>query len=114
MTRVVFLRDASRRLVGFDIIGHAGYADFGRDIVCAAVSSCSELILHQLCDCFGFDTDCTVDPDSASVHCMLCFAADAPNESRDTAHFLLDGFYRTMSETSDEYPRFLKCTITEV
>lgn len=114
MTRVILYRDSSRRYCGFSISGHSGYADAGSDIICAAVSACSELLLAQLCDSFGFDATYDADPDTASVRCEL-FANDGANdESRNTASRLLDGFYRTMTEFSAEYPRFLTCTITEV
>ena len=39
MIFVRFLSEASGNLVGFVMEGHAGYADPGEDIVCAAVSS---------------------------------------------------------------------------
>lgn len=114
MTRVILYRDRSERYCGFSVSGHSGYADEGSDIVCAAVSACSELVLAQLCDCFGFDATCQIDPDTASVECVL-FANDGANdESRDTADLLLDGFFRTINEFSAQYPRFLTCTITEV
>lgn len=113
MTHIVFFRDRSSRFIGFSVSGHSGYADEGSDIVCAAVSACTELVLNQL-DGFGCDTDCTVDPESASVRCEISFASEATNESRNIVHTLLDGFCRTMKDTADEYSRFLKCTITEV
>lgn len=39
MIRVVFYRDQDRRYLGFKAGGHAGYAEAGSDIVCAAVSA---------------------------------------------------------------------------
>ncbi len=37
-------------LVGFSIKGHAGYADYGLDVVCAAVTSAVELTANAITD----------------------------------------------------------------
>ena len=38
MTKVTILQNVNNECVGFDVCGHAGYADAGEDIVCAAIS----------------------------------------------------------------------------
>ena len=38
MTKVTIYRNFENECVGFDVIGHAGYAEEGEDIVCAAIS----------------------------------------------------------------------------
>ena len=38
MTRVTIYRNFENECVGFDVSGHAGYAEEGEDIVCAAIS----------------------------------------------------------------------------
>ena len=38
MTKVTILQNSKNECVGFDVCGHAGYADEGEDIVCAAIS----------------------------------------------------------------------------
>ena len=38
MTKVTFYQDCDGEILGVDAWGHAGYADAGEDIVCAAVS----------------------------------------------------------------------------
>ncbi len=112
MTSVIFSRDSSG-FIGFTVSGHSGYADEGSDIVCAAVSSCCELVLNQLCDSFGFDIDVTVDPERAFVGCDSR-KAHAKNNSRDIISSVIDGFYRTVKDIENQYPQFVKCTITEV
>ena len=39
MIKAAIYRDSKQRYKGFAISGHAGYAESGRDIVCAAVSA---------------------------------------------------------------------------
>ena len=38
MTHLKFYRDNNDKLTGFECKGHAGYAEAGEDIVCAAIS----------------------------------------------------------------------------
>ena len=113
MTNIVFFRDSSQRFSGFFVKGHSGYAAEGCDIVCAAVSSCCELILNQLCDSFGFDISTEIDPAIAAVGCDSRNAA-VSEESRVIISRIIDGFYRTAADLEKQYPRFIKCSITEV
>ena len=48
MIRVKFYLDADKRYKGFAIQGHAGYAAYGSDIVCAAVSALSTNTVNSL------------------------------------------------------------------
>lgn len=113
MTSVVFFKDSSSHFVGFTVKGHSGYAVEGSDIVCSAVSSCCELVLNQLCDSFGYDIDVSIDPKNAAVGCDSRRACIS-QESKIIVSNVLDGFYRTVNDIVNEYPRFVKCTITEV
>jgi uncharacterized protein YsxB (DUF464 family) len=113
MTSVVFLKDSSSQFVGFSVSGHSGYAVEGSDIVCSAVSSCCELVLNQLCDSFGFDIDVSIDPENAAVGCDSR-KEGISKESKIIISNVLDGFYRTVNDIVKEYPRFIKCSITEV
>ena len=38
MTKVTIYKNQTEECVGFRVFGHAGYADAGEDIVCAAIS----------------------------------------------------------------------------
>ena len=42
MTNVVFLRDPDALLNGFSACGHAGFGEYGSDIVCAAISALTQ------------------------------------------------------------------------
>jgi len=38
MIQVIILRDRDKEIRGVEITGHAGYAEYGQDIICSAVS----------------------------------------------------------------------------
>lgn len=39
MIQVIILRDRDKNVHGIEISGHAGYAEYGQDVICAAVSA---------------------------------------------------------------------------
>lgn len=39
MTNITFYRDEEDKYFGFECVGHAGFSKFGKDIVCAAIST---------------------------------------------------------------------------
>ena len=38
MTKITIFRNQDQAFLGFDCLGHAGYAEEGEDIVCARIS----------------------------------------------------------------------------
>jgi len=50
MIHIVIYRDSAENIQGFLVEGHAGYADHGRDIVCAGVSAIAQTALLGLND----------------------------------------------------------------
>ena len=47
MIKVVFYK-SGMRYYGFHVSGHAGYDDSGKDIVCAAVSAMTMLVINTI------------------------------------------------------------------
>lgn len=50
MTRVILYRAADGLLRGFEMQGHADFADRGEDIICAAISAISQTAMIALFD----------------------------------------------------------------
>ncbi|MDO4523662.1 MAG: ribosomal-processing cysteine protease Prp [Eubacteriales bacterium] len=65
MTRVTFFQNSDGQCVGFTCHEHAGYAEEGEDIVCAAISA---LVFNAVNSIEAFtDDQFTVDADEASA-----------------------------------------------
>lgn len=58
-------------LLSVDILGHAGYADEGEDIVCAAVSSAVMLTHALLFDVQKIPVDTLIEDDGAHIRITL-------------------------------------------
>ena len=46
-----------KKLVGFEISGHSGYAARGKDIVCAGVSTCAYMVANTVTEIFHVPAD---------------------------------------------------------
>lgn len=70
MTRVTFSSQEDK-LLSVDILGHAGYADEGEDIVCAAISSAVMLTHALLFDVQKIPVDTLIEDDGAHIRITL-------------------------------------------
>lgn len=71
MTRVTFYLSPDRKITAVDILGHAGFAAEGEDIVCAAISSTVQLTHALLTDVRGIAADTLVEDDGAHIRITL-------------------------------------------
>jgi len=90
-------------LTGFELSGHAGLAERGRDVACAAVSSAVQFTVNLL-DEFGCEPDVKVGNDL--IRCSVR-EGDIPSRilSRLKEHF---------EAVLEEFPGTIKITISEV
>ena len=92
---------------GFHISGHAGYGTSGEDIVCASVSSAAYMVANTITEIMGVTADITVDENGAMA--LKVSRADA-NRTKD----ILLGLRLHISELSEQYPKNVTITTTEV
>lgn len=105
MINVKFFIDHSGQPTGFTVSGHAGYADFGKDIVCASVSSAVMLTVNTALQ--NFNVDATVDVGDNVISCKF------KESSSDGAKLLL-GLKAHFEALSEDYPKSIKVNISEV
>ncbi|MBQ8961500.1 MAG: ribosomal-processing cysteine protease Prp [Ruminococcus sp.] len=92
-------------LGGFRVSGHAGFADSGQDIVCAAVTSACMLAANIITDGFHIKAKA-----QAEDNVMLCIAK-APDER---THAVLDMLMQQLETIREEYPGTIKISFSEV
>ena len=98
MIRVKFLV-GNRQLKGFQISGHAGFAENGEDIVCASVSSAAYMAANTITDVIG--ADAVAQGEEAS----MCVKLNKPDEQAET---VLKGLELHLTELSKQYPQNIK------
>jgi len=101
MTTATFFTDG-KRIVGFDISGHSGYAEAGSDIVCAAVTSAVRLTEATINDVFGLAASVRVREKNGSI--SLRIPGGLSDRDEHAVQGLLSGLMLYFSELHDEYP----------
>ena len=112
MTTVCFFRDrASRRLLGFEATGHAGYAEEGQDIVCAEVSALTQATLNGLRNVLGAPVIFDVDPEEALVTARLM--PEATDQQVDGAQILLRTLLEALQAIQRDFPQNVRIIFKE-
>ena len=88
-----------RQLKGFEISGHALFAESGKDIICAAVSSAAYMAANTVTDIIRADAKAQAE-DGAMVLTL--------NEPNTQAETVLRGLELHLTELSKQYPQHIK------
>lgn len=104
MIRAVFYK-SKEIYSGFEISGHAGYAEKGSDIVCASVSSAVQFAINLLAE-FGCKPLAEAQ-DNGTVRCEAGLCEE--NASRIINQLMLH-----LKSILEEFPQTIKITISEV
>ncbi len=104
MTTITFHR-ADRRLDGFTVEGHSGYAEAGRDIVCAAISAAAGMTECAVNEVLGLAAPVKVRETDGYLSLRLPGGLGQTNEH--TCQTLLTGLMVYLQAMSDEYPENL-------
>jgi len=109
MTTVTF-HSEGRRLTGFEVKGHSGYAPEGEDIVCAAVTSAVRLTECAVNDVLGLEAPVKAREQDAFLSLKLPNGLGQTNES--TCQTLLAALMVYFVRLAEEYPEHI--TVLEV
>ena len=96
----VTLRWKGDEIVSFECKGHAGFAEAGQDIVCAAVSILTTTCVNALESVAGVKPDTRVSDGRMTVSLPA-------NAGRD-AQVILRSMRQGLSDLAEEYPAYLQ------
>ena len=103
MIRAEFvIRDS--KFCAFSIQGHAGFAPAPHDLVCAAVSSMSLLVMNTLKEVFAADLAITENEAKPFLEMNVL---SCPPESERSVDGVLRGFYLQLCDLEKQYPKNL-------
>lgn len=100
MIHAVFYREGER-IVEFSVSGHAGLAERGDDVVCAAVSALTQAALIGLEDVVGVSVDADVADEDGRLVCRL--PAPLEQEQVRGASVLLETCLRSLRSIEAGY-----------
>ncbi len=96
------------RIKGFDISGHSGYDESGKDIVCAAVSSAAYMTANTIADVIGAQTDVLVEDSLGHMRCVVY------DKYLSDCGYILQGFKNHLLMLEEMYPENVKVFYKEV
>ena len=85
---------------GFEIEGHSGYGEEGRDIICAAVSSAAYMTANTITDVIGIDAEITTE----DGYMKIITKSDSPE-----VQTLCKGLLLHVKSLAEDYKGYIFC-----
>ena len=108
---VAFFRRADGALTGYRASGHAGYAEAGQDIVCAAVSALTQATLNGLKNVLKAPVMFDIDDKAAILEARL--TPEASEAQVTQAQLLLETLLEGLQAIERSYPRNVRIFFEE-
>ena len=105
MTTITFHTEGNR-IIGFNSVGHSGFAAEGEDIVCAAITSTIRLVECVLNDVMGLCASVRIDTENTTISLRLPGSLGPTAEN--TCQNLLTGMMVYLSQLHSEYPEHVE------
>lgn|SRR5690606_810742 len=105
MIHVTVFRSSDRRIRRVVVEGHAGYADPGEDIVCAAVSGITLGLVNSTERLLGVRVHQSTDREG-KVDCRVPEAVSP--ELTDRIQLLMEAMVTSLAMVAEEYPDFVR------
>ena len=116
MTKITFFRSGGV-YYGFEEHGHTGYGEEGNDILCAALSSMTMLIINTIEVAYASDVEYSID--EGATHIMVRAKAALPEfEADERKRYAVSGlfmsYYYQLNELIEEYYDYLDVDVKDV
>ena len=108
MIRAILRRDREKRFTGYEISGHAGYAEEGSDIVCAAVSVLATACANSL------ESVCGIQPaveGGEDGYLKVTLPPEMTDDQRRDAQVILSVLRQGLRDLTESYPKFVQLSI---
>ena len=109
MTNITIFRDKNQNVLGFECIGHAGFAGFGQDVVCAGISILVQNTINSIQTYTEEGFSCEADEKSGDIRFHF---SDAPEHA---AALLINSMILGLQGIQSSYgKKFLRLQFKEV
>ena len=109
MIRVTFHKK-DHELVSFEMTGHAGFGEYGEDIVCAGVSALAITTVNSIEKLGGYQPIVDVD-EVEGGYLYLEVVRDVTKVQAQTTQILLNSLLLGLEDIQSEYQDFLAVTV---
>ena len=109
MIQVIILRDKDRKEKGIEISGHAGYAEYGQDIICSAVSVLALNMANSVEQFTDDHFEGSVSEDGGQFSFLF------PDSMSPESQLLMKSLILGLTNIRDEYgAEYINCRFREV
>ena len=101
---------------GFEEQGHTGYGEAGDDILCAAISSMTMLLINTVEVAYDSPVDYEISEDDTRVRVRAKAALpefEADDYKRYAVSGIMMGYYMQLGDMLEEYGDFLDVTVED-
>lgn len=109
MINISIVTDKKGFVWGFEIEGHAGYAEYGKDVVCAAVSALAYTAVGAISEMTKI---VTYDQSDGYMKCVVPKSISSGN--KNTVKIILDTIVIGFKQIELSYKGYVKVIIKEV
>ena len=105
MTKIVFFRSGGV-YYGFEEHGHAGYAEAGDDVLCAALSAMTMLVINTIEVAIGSDVEYTIDDETTNIKVLAKGALpeyEGDEKKRFAVQAVLTGYFLQLNDMLEDY-----------
>ena len=116
MTKIVFFRSGGV-YYGFEEFGHTGYGEAGDDVLCAALSSMTMLIINTVEVAYASDVEYTIDEGATHImvrskSALLEFEDDERKRYAISGLFL--SYFYQLNELREEYYDYIDVEVKDI
>ena len=104
MIRVGFIIPDDNKILAFSVEGHSGLSEAPHDVLCAAVSAMTELVINTVTEEFGAELDLLIREEKPLIRARLI---RVPEENGKAVEGVLRGFRQQLLELRKTYPSHL-------
>ena len=109
MTKVVFYKQDGV-FYGFHEVGHAGYGEFGSDIIYSALSAMTMLIINTIEVSWGVDVNFEIDEETTDITVTVKEALPkyaSSDEKQFAVSGLIQGYFYQLMDMIEDYGDYI-------
>ena len=115
MTKIVFFRSGGV-FYGFEEQGHTGFGEAGDDILCAALSAMTMLIINTVEVAYASSVDFNIDEKTTNIR-VMSKAALSEFEEDELKRYAVSGiflaYYKQIEDMMEEYYDYLDVSVED-
>ena len=115
MTKIVFFR-SDGIFYGFEEQGHTGFGTEGDDVLCAALSAMTMLIVNTIEVAYASDIDYKIDENTTTISVTAMGALpefEEDERKRFAVGGIIMGYYYQLNDLVEEYYEFLEVDVVD-